>query len=190
MTENRLAGLLVVPENHTTLEPEMEALCPELTPSLVARVVRTLVREDLPAYRGSTLEAVEPFFGEKPNLVVRGCTATGFLGGRIGNASMVEALGDRTGAAVVSTAEEAQDGIGTAKSTRSGTLRSLLSDLATDAVTSPRAEAADLKCPATTTHHHKAGQSDQQRRNGCWFRRRIELHGQCIELQNGTAIGV
>jgi maleate cis-trans isomerase len=108
MTEKRLVGLLVVPENNTTMEPEMNALCPELAPFLVARVkrpARTLVREDLPAYRESTLEAVEPFLGEKPDLVVYGCTAAGFLGGRAGNASMVEALHDRTGAAVVSTAE-------------------------------------------------------------------------------------
>src|ERR1019366_1185913 len=56
-------------------------------------------------YRECTLEAVEPFLGEKPDLVVYGCTAAGFLGGRAGNASMVEALHDRPGGAVVSTAE-------------------------------------------------------------------------------------
>jgi maleate cis-trans isomerase len=108
MTEKRFAGLLVVPENNTTMEPEMNALCPEFAPFMVARVkrpARTLVRDDLPAYRQSTLEAVEPFLSEKPDLVVYGCTAAGFLGGRAGNASMVEALRDRTGAAVVSTAE-------------------------------------------------------------------------------------
>ncbi len=108
MTEKRWVGLLIVPENNTTMEPEMNALCPELAPFLVARVrrpARTLVREDLPAYRVSTLEAVEPFLNEKPDLVVYGCTAAGFLGGRAGNASMVEALRERTGAAVVSTAE-------------------------------------------------------------------------------------
>ena len=108
MAEKRLVGLLVVPENNTTMEPEMNALCPKFAPFLVARVKRpaqTLTRDDLPAYRVSTLEAVEPFLGEKPDLVVYGCTAAGFLGGRAGNASMVEALRERTGAAVVSTAE-------------------------------------------------------------------------------------
>ena len=108
MTEKRLIGLLVVPENNTTMEPEMNVLCPEFAPFLVARVkrpARTLTREDLPAWRQSTLDSVEPFLVEKPDLVVYGCTAAGFLGGRVGNASMVEALRDRTGAAVVSTAE-------------------------------------------------------------------------------------
>jgi maleate cis-trans isomerase len=108
MTGQRRIGLLVVPANNTTMEPEMNALCPEFAPFLVARVkrpARTLIREDLPAYRDSTLEAIEPFLGERPELVVYGCTAAGFLGGRAANAGMVEALRARTGAAVVSTAE-------------------------------------------------------------------------------------
>lgn len=100
-------ALLVVPENNTTMEPEMNALCPELAPFLVARVrrpARTLVLSDLPDYRRSTLEAVEPFVDRKPDLVVYGCTAAGFLGGPDGNAQMVEALERLTGAVVVSTA--------------------------------------------------------------------------------------
>ena len=108
MTEQRRTGLLVVPENNTTMEAEMNALCPGFAPFLVARVkrpARTLVREDLPDYRDSTLAAVEPFLGRPLDLVVYGCTAAGFLGGRAGNASMVEALRVRTGAQVVSTAE-------------------------------------------------------------------------------------
>ena len=108
MTEPRFTGLLVVPENNTTMEAEMNALCPEFAPFLVARVkrpARTLVKDDLPAYRDSTLEAVEPFLGQPLDLVVYGCTAAGFLGGRAGNASMVAALRARTGAPVVSTAE-------------------------------------------------------------------------------------
>ena len=108
MTEKRRVGLLVVPANNTTMEHEMNALCPDLAPFLVARVkrpARTLTRDDLPEYRASTLEAVEPFLSQKPDLVVYGCTAAGFLGGRAGNASMVEALRARTGAEVISTAE-------------------------------------------------------------------------------------
>lgn len=100
-------GLLVVPANNTTMEAEMNALCPDLAPFLVARVkrpARTLTVEDLPDYRRSTLEAIEPFLPEKPDLVVYGCTAAGFLGGPEGNAMMVEALRERTGAVVVSTA--------------------------------------------------------------------------------------
>ena len=100
-------ALLVVPANNTTMEAEMNALCPDMAPFLVARVkrpARTLTLEDLPAYRQSTLEAVEPFIDQKPDLVVYGCTAAGFLGGPDGNALMVEALRQRTGATVVSTA--------------------------------------------------------------------------------------
>ncbi len=100
-------GLLVVPANNTTMEAEMNALCPDLAPFLVARVrrpPRTLTIDDLPDYRRSTLEAIEPFLAEKPDLVVYGCTAAGFLGGPEGNAMMVAALRERTGATVVSTA--------------------------------------------------------------------------------------
>ncbi len=85
----------------------MNVLCPNFAPFLVARVkrpARTLTREDLPDYRVATLAAIEPFLGDRPELVVYGCTAAGFLAGRTGNASMVEALRARTGATVVSTA--------------------------------------------------------------------------------------
>jgi maleate cis-trans isomerase len=100
-------GLLVVPANNTTMEAEMNTLCPDFAPFMVARVkrpARTLELSDLPSYRDSTLEAVEPFIAENPEMVVYGCTAAGFLGGPAGNATMVEALRQRTGAIVVSTA--------------------------------------------------------------------------------------
>lgn len=103
----RPRGVLVVPANNTTMEPEMNALCPDLAPFAVARVrrpPRTLTVDDLPAYRGSTLDAIEPFLERRPEIVVYGCTAAGFLGGPAGNASMVAALRARTGAPVVSTA--------------------------------------------------------------------------------------
>jgi maleate cis-trans isomerase len=99
--------LIVVPENNTTMEPEISALCPALAPIQVARVkrpARTLLLEDLPAYTEATLEAIEPFAAEPLDLVIYGCTAAGFLGGLDGNARMVERLRDRTGAPVVSTA--------------------------------------------------------------------------------------
>jgi maleate cis-trans isomerase len=99
--------LIVVPENNTTMEPEISALCPALAPIQVARVkrpARTLLLEDLPAYAEATLDAVEPFAAEPLDLVIYGCTAAGFLGGPGGNAGMVERLRARTGAPVVSTA--------------------------------------------------------------------------------------
>ena len=100
-------ALLVVPENNTTMAPEISALCPQFVPldvALVTRPARTLTREDLPAYAESTLAAVEPFLAAAPDVVFYGCTAAGFLGGPDGNAAMVAKLASRTGATVVSTA--------------------------------------------------------------------------------------
>jgi maleate cis-trans isomerase len=99
--------LIVVPENNTTMEPEISALCPALAPILVARVkrpARTLLLEDLPTYAEATLDAIEPFAADQFDLVIYGCTAAGFLGGPSGNARMVDRLRERTRATVVSTA--------------------------------------------------------------------------------------
>lgn len=103
----RQRGVLVVPANNTTMEPEMNALCPDLAPFAVARVARpprTLTIADLPAYRAATLAAIAPFEAPRPDLVVYGCTAAGFLGGPTGNDDAVAALRARTGAPAVSTA--------------------------------------------------------------------------------------
>jgi len=103
----RIKALIVMPENNTTIEPELSALCPALAPLAVARVkrpARTLLLEDLPAYADATLDAVEPFAAEPWDLLIYGCTAAGFLGGPSSNDRMVERLRARTGAAVVSTA--------------------------------------------------------------------------------------
>lgn len=107
-------ALIVVPENNTTMEPEIAALCPELAPIPVARVerpARTLLLEDLPAYAEATLVAVEPFAGRQFDLVIYGCTAAGFLGGPAGNARMVDRLRERTHATVVSTAGAMMDAL-------------------------------------------------------------------------------
>ena len=76
--------LIVVPENNTTMEPEISALCPALAPIPVARVkrpARTLLLEDLPAYAEATLDAIESFAAEQFDLVIYGCTAAGVLVG-------------------------------------------------------------------------------------------------------------
>jgi len=102
-----IKALIVVPENNTTMAPEISALCPSLAPIPMARVKRpprTLLLEDLPAYAESTLDAVEPFANEQFDLVIYGCTAAGFLGGPAGNARMVDRLRDRTRSTVISTA--------------------------------------------------------------------------------------
>jgi len=103
----KIDALLVVPENNTTMEPEIVALCPALKPLAVARVKRpprTLLREDLPAYGEATLAAIAPFADRQFDLVIYGCTAAGFLGGPVGNAEVVEKLSERTQAPVISTA--------------------------------------------------------------------------------------
>jgi maleate cis-trans isomerase len=108
MTGTAASGLLVVPANNTTMQPELDALCPGLAPFSVARVrrpPRTLVVDDLPAYADSTMEAVAPFLAGRHPLVVYGCTAAGFLGGPEGNRRMTEALREQTGATVVSTSD-------------------------------------------------------------------------------------
>src|SRR5215831_4784038 len=100
-------ALIVVPENNTTMESEISALCPALAPLPVARVKRpprTLLLEDLPAYGEATLDAITPFADETFDLVIYGCTAAGFLGGPAGNAAMIDRLRANTGADVVSTA--------------------------------------------------------------------------------------
>lgn len=100
--------LLVVPANNTTMEPELRALYPEASDVLVARVKRPptmLTVGSIPAYGRSTIEAVDPFLAARPDLVVYGCTAAGFLAGPAGNARMVEALREATGSDVVSTAD-------------------------------------------------------------------------------------
>jgi maleate isomerase len=105
--QRSIKALIVVPENNTTMEPEISALCPALAPIPVARVkrpARTLLLEDLPAYADATLDAIEPFAAEQFDLVIYGCTAVGFLGGLAGNARMVEKLRERTHATVVSSA--------------------------------------------------------------------------------------
>ena len=103
----RVKVLIVVPENNTTMEPEISALCPALAPIAVARVkrpARTLQLEDLPAYAEATLDAIAPVAAEPWDLVIYGCTAAGFLGGPNSDARMVERLRERTRAIVVSTA--------------------------------------------------------------------------------------
>ncbi len=65
--------LIVVPENNSTMEPEISALCPALAPLGVARVKRpprTLLPEDLPTYAEATLDAVAPFTSERWDLVI------------------------------------------------------------------------------------------------------------------------
>jgi maleate isomerase len=84
-----IKALIVVPENNTTMEPEISALCRTLAPIPVARVkrpARTLLLEDLPAYADATLDTIAPFKDARFDLVIYGCTAAGFTGGPAGDA--------------------------------------------------------------------------------------------------------
>ena len=106
MTVSRTV-LLVVPANNTTLAAEMAALLPGYPRQLVARVprpARTLVAADIPAYAEATLAATEPFLKDRPDLVIYGCTAAGFLSGPAGNQVIANQLAERFACPVVSTA--------------------------------------------------------------------------------------
>ena len=100
--------LLVIPANNTTLVPEMAALLPGYETQLVAKVprpARVLAAGDIPAYAEATLAATEPFQRDRPDLVVHGCTAAGFLAGPAGNQAIARRLGERFDVPVISTAD-------------------------------------------------------------------------------------
>ena len=67
--------------------------------------MRTLSADDMAGYGEATIEAVAPFVSERPDIVVHGCTAGGFLAGPEGNARIVAQLERATGAPVMSTAD-------------------------------------------------------------------------------------
>jgi maleate cis-trans isomerase len=107
MSHPPIRALLVVPANNTTMEPEIRAYCPlidEVPVARVARPPRTLVPEDIPAYRASTLQATEPFAEKPVDVVIYGCTAAGFLAGPAGDTEIAEALSARFGVDTVTTA--------------------------------------------------------------------------------------
>jgi maleate cis-trans isomerase len=106
MAPKRHRGVLAVPANNTTMEPELNALCPELAPFAVARVQLpggTLTAKDIPAYSRNTIAAIADFLPRRPDIVVHGCTAAGFLVGREESERMTNELRNRCGATVVST---------------------------------------------------------------------------------------
>lgn len=101
-------ALLVIPANNTTLAPEMAALLPGFDRQIVARVprpARTLTAEDIPAYAAATITAAAAYLPDRPDLVIYGCTAAGFLAGPEGNRQMTDRLAERFNVPVVSTAD-------------------------------------------------------------------------------------
>ena len=108
----RHGAVLAVPANNTSMEPELNVLCPQAAPFAVARVVvprEGLNLGNLAEYSKTTLEAVEPFLADHPKLVVHGCTAAGFLAGSKATAEMVDKLRQQSGAVVVSTGSAMTD---------------------------------------------------------------------------------
>ena len=106
MTSISSRAVISVPANNTTMEPELNALLPDLAPFAVARVKLpsgTLTLEDLPAYTQNTLDSLAPFLLPQLELVVHGCTAAGFLAGPLASARILEAMRARSGAVVVGT---------------------------------------------------------------------------------------
>ena len=107
-----IRALLVVPANNSTMELELCAYCPSIQDLSVARVPRpprTLLKADIPAYRTSTLQAVEPFAGRRFDIVIYGCTAAGFLAGPDGEAEVSSALSKLLGVETVTTAGSMAD---------------------------------------------------------------------------------
>src|SRR5687767_6542543 len=96
-------AVLAVPANNTSMEPELNALCPEAAPFAVARVPMPhegLNLGNLADYSKTTLATIAPYLAGRPKLVVHGCTAAGFLAGPEATAQMIDALRRQSGAAV------------------------------------------------------------------------------------------
>jgi arylmalonate decarboxylase len=112
MNHASLRAIVAVPAINSTMEPELTALCPELTPFGLARVPLPeggLTADTLPTYTRSTFDAIEPFLPSSPEVLVYGCTAAGFLLGRVESERITAALGRHSGAVVVSTGQAMVD---------------------------------------------------------------------------------
>jgi maleate isomerase len=107
--------LLVVPSINTTMEPEMNLLCPEGAPFGTVRVplpAAGLNVGNLDEYSRTTLDMVAEFQRHQPKLVVHGCTSAGLLGGMKGTRAILDSLEQLTGAPAISTASAMTDVLG------------------------------------------------------------------------------
>ena len=98
---------LVMPATNTTLEPELRAWfpCPiRLSIKRITRPQGTLRPQDLPAERERVAEAGQALRADKPDVVVMGCTAAGFLAGPAGDRDFCSDLQQITGVPTVSAA--------------------------------------------------------------------------------------
>ena len=98
---------LMVPQNNTTMEPELAAWLPEGSVIDLARIPRgpgTLTRADIPAYMRAAIDLAARFRDSDVDVIAYGCTAAGFLSGPEGDAEIAAALAETTGKPVVTTA--------------------------------------------------------------------------------------
>jgi maleate cis-trans isomerase len=102
-----LALGLMVPNNNTTMEPELLAWLPEGSCCRTVRIPRgksTLTPADLPAYLALATTLARSFAEDEVDLVVYGCTAAGFMAGPARDADVAADLAKITRKRVVTTA--------------------------------------------------------------------------------------
>ena len=98
---------LMVPNNNTTMEPELLAWLPEGSTCRTLRIPRgkgTLTPADLPDYLAQASTLAAQLTDASIDLVVYGCTAAGFLAGPERDAAVAADLARITGKRVVTTA--------------------------------------------------------------------------------------
>ena len=113
MSQGPRVGLLV-PASNTTMEAELLAWLPEGTRFETRRIERTagfMSRATLPGemQRARTLAA--SLAGQSLDLLIYGCTATGFIAGPAGDASIAADLAEASGLPVVTTARSVIDAL-------------------------------------------------------------------------------
>lgn len=107
MEDRSLSIGLMVPENNTTMEPELLAWLPEGSSCRrlgIPRGKAMLSLETLPEYLAEAVKLAQKFRDEEIDLVVYGCTAAGFLGGPSRDAEVASELAKITRKRVVTTA--------------------------------------------------------------------------------------
>jgi len=97
---------LVMPASNTTLEPELREWFSVPIELSIERINRaTMLRpQDLPAERERVRAAGKALVKRRPDVVIMGCTAAGFLAGLDGDIEFCEDLQRETGAPTVSAA--------------------------------------------------------------------------------------
>ncbi len=98
---------LMVPENNTTMEPELLGWLPAGSSCQTLRIPRgagLLTPEAIPQYRESALQLARSFDSGALDVVAYGCTAAGFILGPEGDASIAHDLAGVTRLPVVTTA--------------------------------------------------------------------------------------